>query len=259
MAYKIKVSIITVAYNSAATIVDTVRSVMAQTYDNIEYIVIDGNSNDNTLAVLEPYREFISILVSEPDKGLYDAMNKGVQLATGDIVGIINSDDFFTSSDAVESVVNAFSQDSSLEAVYADLHFVKESDLNTNVRHFSSKMFTPWLFRFGFMPAHPTFYVKRECYMRYGLYDQSLRIAADYELMLRFIYCKRIKYRYLNKDLVTMRLGGVSTANVHSRWDGCKEEVQACLQNGVYTNIFMILLKYFYKILGLRWWTNFKK
>jgi hypothetical protein len=159
----------------------------------------------------------------------------------------------------VESVVNAFRQDASLEAVYADLHFVKEPDLKTNVRYFSSKMFAPWLFRFGFMPAHPTFYVKRECYTRYGLYDQSLRIAADYELLLRFLYCKRIKYKYLHKDLVTMRTGGVSTANVQSRWDGCKEEVQACLQNGVYTNIVMILMKYFYKILGLRWWTNFRK
>lgn len=254
-----KVSIITVAYNSAATIVDTVRSVMAQTYDNIEYIVIDGNSRDNTLEVLEPYRDFIDTLVSEPDKGLYDAMNKGIQKATGDIVGILNSDDFFTANDVVESVVNAFRQDASLEAVYADLHFVKEPDLKTNVRYFSSKMFAPWLFRFGFMPAHPTFYVKRECYTRYGLYDQSLRIAADYELLLRFLYCNRIKYKYLHKDLVTMRTGGVSTANVQSRWDGCKEEVKACLQNGVYTNIVMILMKYFYKILGLRWWTNFKK
>lgn len=247
-----KVSIITVAYNSATTIVDTVRSVMAQTYENIEYIVIDGNSRDNTLAVLNPYREFIDILVSEPDKGLYDAMNKGIRLATGDIVGILNSDDFFTSNDVVEAVVNAFQQDDSLESVYADLHFVNEPDLKTCVRYFSSKMFSPWLFRFGFMPAHPTFYVKRDCYLRYGLYELGYRIAADYELLLRFLYCKRIKCKYIQKDFVTMRNGGVSTANVHSRWDGCREEVKACLQNGVYTNMFMILMKYFYKILGLR-------
>ena len=246
-----KISIITATYNSGSTLRDTIRSVLSQSYPDIEYIIVDGGSKDNTLEIINEHKDKISKVISEPDKGIYDAMNKGIRMATGDIVGILNSDDFFTSTDVIENIAKAF-ESNDIDAVFGDIHFVKPDNLKRPVRHYSSSIFRPALFRFGFMPAHPSFYVKRICYEKYGLYDLNYKIASDYDLLIRFLYVNKITYKYLNMDFVTMRVGGVSTENVKSRVVLNKEIVRACRKYGIYTNLFVLSLKYIYKIFELR-------
>ena len=246
-----KISIITATYNSEAHIADCVRSVNSQTYDNIEHIIIDGASKDNTVKIIEETPNRVAKIVSEPDKGIYDAMNKGIRMATGDVIGILNSDDFFTSDDVIETVVDAFNNND-IDALYGDVHFVNPNDLNKCVRYYSSAIFKPPLFRFGFMPAHPSFYMKRECYEKHGLYALDYKIASDYDLLIRYLYTERISYKYLKKDFVTMRTGGVSTENFNSRVTLNREIVKACKKYGIKTNMFLLSLKYLYKIFELR-------
>lgn len=246
-----KISIITATYNSEAHIADCVKSVNSQTYDNIEHIIIDGASKDNTINIIEETPNRVTKIVSEPDKGIYDAMNKGIIMATGDVVGILNSDDFFTSDDVIETVVDAFSN-SDIDALYGDVHFVDPDDLNKCVRYYSSAIFKPSLFRFGFMPAHPSFYMKRKCYEKHGLYALDYKIASDYDLLIRYLFKEKINYKYLKKDFVTMRTGGVSTENFNSRVTLNREIVKACKKYGIKTNMFLLSLKYLYKIFELK-------
>lgn len=246
-----KISLITATYNSAATIQDTIESVLRQTHDDIEYIIIDGGSKDNTMDIVGKYKDRIACIVSEKDKGIYDAMNKGIRRATGDIVGILNSDDFFTSDDVLHTVASQFKEASDLQALYGDIHFVNPDNLEKSVRYYSSAIFRPYLFRFGFMPAHPSFYVRKAQYDRLGLYDTNYRIAADYDLLIRFLYKERIKTRYLPKNFVTMRTGGASTESLESRLVLNREIVKACKRHGIYTNLLLLSLKYFYKVTEL--------
>lgn len=244
-----KISLITVTYNSASTLRDTIQSVLAQTYKNIEYIVVDGLSKDNTMDIVreyEPQFEGRMKWVSEKDCGLYDAMNKGVRMATGDVVGILNSDDFFTSNDVLEKVAAGF--DDQTDAVYGDLHYVHPDDLQHSVRYYSSKIFKRSLMRMGFIPAHPTFYCRRECFDRFGYYKTDYKIAADFDLLLRFIYVNRIRIKYLPMDMVTMRTGGASTNGLKSRMGGMHEHLRSLKENGVKSNRFILALRYFYKI-----------
>lgn len=245
-----KISIITATYNSEATIKDTLESVNAQTYPDIEHIIVDGASKDNTLDLVKKYGKRVSLIISEPDKGIYDAMNKGIKAATGDVIGILNSDDFFTSDNVISAIVFAF-ENNDIDAVYGDVHYVNPENLNKCVRYYSSAVFKPSLFKFGLMPAHPSFYVKRSCYEKYGLYSLDYKIASDFDLLIRFLYTHKIKYRYLKKDFVTMRTGGASTKNLNSRMLLNKEDLKACRKYGIATNIFMIMFKYFYKIFEL--------
>ena len=246
-----KISIITATYNSEAHIADCVRSVNSQTYDNIEHIIIDGASKDNTVKIIEETPNRVAKIVSEPDKGIYDAMNKGINLATGDVIGILNSDDFFTSNDVTETVADAFNNND-IDALYGDVHFVDPDDLNKCVRYYSSAIFKPPLFRFGFMPAHPSFYMKRECYEKHGLYALDYKISSDFDLLVRYILKEKINCKYLKKDFVTMRTGGVSTENFNSRVTLNREIVKACKKYGIKTNMFLLSLKYLYKIFELR-------
>lgn len=246
-----KISIITATYNSEAHIADCVRSVNSQTYDNIEHIIIDGASKDNTINIIEETPNRVTKIVSEPDKGIYDAMNKGIRMATGDVIGILNSDDFFSSDDVIQTVVDSF-KNNDIDALYGDVHFVSPENLSKSVRYYSSSVFKPSLFRFGFMPAHPSFYMKKECYDKYGLYALDYKIASDYDLLIRYLYKEKIKYKYIKKDFVTMRTGGVSTENFNSRVTLNKEIVRACRKYGIYTNLFMLSLKYLYKIFELK-------
>lgn len=249
-----KFSLVTVSYNSTKTISDTIQSVLNQTYNDIEYIIVDGNSKDNTVEIIKEYEpKFNGRMhwISEPDKGLYDAMNKGIKMATGDVVGIINSDDFFSSSHVISDIVDCFKQND-IDALYGDVKFVNPDNLNKNVRYYSSKIFRPELFRFGFMPAHPSFYMKREMYIKYGLYELDYKIASDYDLLIRCLYKYKIKYKYLSSCFVTMRTGGVSTENWKSRIVLNKEIVKACKEYGIYTNMFFLSFKYLYKIFELR-------
>ncbi len=246
-----KISIITATYNSEATIKDTLESVNAQTYPDIEHIIVDGASKDNTLDLVKKYGKRVSLIISEPDKGIYDAMNKGIKAATGDVIGILNSDDFFTSDNVISAIVFAF-ENNDIDAVYGDVHYVNPENLNKCVRYYSSAVFKPSLFKFGLMPAHPSFYVKRSCYEKYGLYSLDYKIASDFDLLIRFLYTHKIKYRYLKKDFVTMRTGGASTKNLNSRMLLNKEDLKACRKYGIATNIFMIMFKYLYKIFEFR-------
>jgi len=208
-----KISIITVTYNSTTTIKDTILSVLSQTYQNIEYYIIDGNSSDGTIDIVNSFMEMANgklHLISEKDNGIYDAMNKGINIVTGDIVGILNSDDYFTSSDVLEKISVEFN-DEKIDAVYGDVHFINDNNPNISTRYYSSAIFRPFLLRFGFMPAHPSFYARRNVYEKYGAY------SLDYKIIH-------------NRILIT------------------KEDVKACRKYGMYTNIFIISLKYIYKI-----------
>lgn len=246
-----KVSIISATYNSASTIKDTLETVNIQTYPDIEQIIVDGASQDNTLEIVKIYGSRVTKVISEPDMGIYDAMNKGIQAAKGDIIGILNSDDFFSSSNVISDIVDCFKQND-IDALYGDVKFVNPDNLNKNVRYYSSKIFRPELFRFGFMPAHPSFYMKREMYIKYGLYEMDYKIASDYDLLIRYLYKYKIKYKYLSSCFVTMRTGGVSTKNLKSRLVLNKEIIKACKNYGIYTNMFFLFFKYLYKIFELR-------
>lgn len=246
-----KISIITATHNSQAYISDCIKSVNNQTYNNIEHIIVDGASKDKTLEIINSTPNRITKVISEPDKGIYDAMNKGIKAATGDVIGILNSDDFFTSDNIIETVADNF-KNYDIDALYGDVHFVNPYDISKTVRYYSSAIFKPSLFRFGFMPAHPSFYMKKECYDKYGLYALDYKIASDYDLLIRYLYKERINYKYLKKDFVTMRTGGVSTENFNSRVTLNREIVRACKKYGIKTNMFLLSFKYLYKIFELK-------
>ena len=253
-----KISIITVCYNSAKTIRDTIESVKSQTYSNIEYIIVDGKSKDNTLSIVEEYKDFVDIVVSEKDDGLYDAMNKGISLASGDIIGILNSDDVFADKSVIDKIVAGF--DDSVDAVYSDLIYVSENDLNKPTRLYSSKVFSKRMIKFGIMLPHPTFYVRNKCYEKLGLYATDYRVAADFELLTRFI-SRGVKSKRLPFISVKMREGGVSSSGLLWRVHQNFEIVRACRENGIYTNIFIVMLKLPYKLLTLltRWFVPVTK
>jgi glycosyltransferase involved in cell wall biosynthesis len=241
-----KISIITVTYNSAATLRDTLQSVNSQDYTDIEHILVDGGSTDSTVDIIKSFPH-VQKWVSEKDKGLYDAINKGIQMAGGDVIGILNSDDFFPSKHIVSKIARAFA-DNKVEAVYGDIAFVRPENLNKVIRLYSSKKFTPRRFAFGYMPAHPSFYVKKECYAKLGCYKYDYKIAADYELLMRFIYKNKITHHYIPEILVYMRTGGVSNKNILSRYTLNKEIIRACKENGVNTNMAVLSLKYMNKV-----------
>lgn len=248
-----KVSLITVCYNSDKYIKDTFLSVLEQDYPNIEYVVVDGNSTDTTLSLIKEYEprfEGRMKWVSEPDKGLYDAMNKGINMASGDIIGMLNSDDFFTSKDIISKVVAAF-QKEGCEAVYGDIHFVNPDDLGKSVRYYSSAVFKPSLMRVGMMPAHPTFYAYKSSFEKCGYYAPGYKIAADFELLLRFIFIHKLKIHYLPLDFVTMRTGGLSTESNQNRVLIMKDHLKAFKEHGIFTNRFILSTRYFYKIFEL--------
>lgn len=245
-----KISIITVVWNNKDTIKYAIKSVLNQSYENIEYIIIDGASTDGTVEIVQSYGDKISRFISEPDKGLYDAMNKGINLATGDIVGMLNSDDFYINEFVIEKIVKEF-QSKNVDSVFADLVFVKPENIDKTVRYYDSSHFSPKKFAYGWMPAHPTFFVKRKCYEKYGVFKTDYKISADYELLTRFLAKNKISYSYIKKPIVKMRMGGASTSGIKSNYILNKEIIRACKENGIYTNWLMVLSKYPKKILGL--------
>ena len=252
----IKFTVVTCTYNAEKVLQRTLDSVQRQTYCNIEHIIMDGGSRDRTLQLVKTYQHRNAVgessheivVISEPDKGLYDAMNKGIRMATGDVVGILNSDDFFTGKDVLAQVVRAFETDDRLAAVYGDVHFVHPDKLDKCVRYYSSKVFKRKLMRFGFMPAHPSFYLRRKYFGKFGCYKTDYRIAADFEFLLRVIYKGNISIKYLPIDMVTMRMGGVSTSGVVSHKWIMKEHLRAFRENGIYTNVFLLGIRYIYKV-----------
>jgi glycosyltransferase involved in cell wall biosynthesis len=238
-----KVSIITITYNSAATVEDTLKSVVNQDYPNIEYLIIDGKSKDSTLQIVDKYKDKITKIVSEKDKGLYDALNKGIGLATGDIVGMLHSDDLYASDHVISDIVKTFENNKEAEGVYADLVFVDRNDINKITRTWESGDYEEGDFLNGWMPPHPTFFVKKECYERYGVFNTTLRLSADYELMLRMIHKNKIKLAYLPKVVVKMRMGGVSNVSFFVRLKANIEDKMAWKLNGIKPGIFTRFLK----------------
>lgn len=236
-------------WNNAKTIQHAIDSVLIQTHQNIEYIVVDGASTDGTVEIVKSYGDKISKFLSEPDEGLYDAMNKGIAMATGDVVGILNSDDFYIDCFVIETIVKEF-EAKKVDSVYADLVYINPKDINKTIRYYDSSHFQPSKFRYGWMPAHPTFFVKRWAYEQYGLFKTDYKIAADYELLTRFLFKHNISYSYIPKPLVKMRIGGASTNGITSNYILNKEIIRACKENGIYTNWLMVLSKYPKKILG---------
>ena len=248
-----KISVITATYNSGKTLRDTIESVLRQSYTDYEYIVKDGGSKDDTLDIVKEYTPQFGDrlkIVSEPDKGIYDAMNKGIQMATGDVIGILNSDDFYTSADALQVIADTFANND-IDATYGDIHFVNDDDLSKCVRYYSSAIFRRSFMRFGLMPAHPSFYCKKAVYEKYGSFDTSYKVAADFENLLRIIYVGNIKTKYIPKDFVTMRTGGASTAGLSSRTQIMKDHLRALKANGIYSNVFLLSLRYVYKVYEL--------
>lgn len=208
-----KISIITVCYNSEKTIGDTLLSVREQNYGNIEHIIVDGLSTDHTLAVVAAEGAHVRKIVSEKDKGIYDAMNKGIALATGDVIGFINADDFYPSSGVLAVVAAAFDA-SGADCCYGDLCYVQQDDVAKTVRYWRSAPFMPGMFGRGWCPPHPTFFVRREVYARLGGFDQSFKIGADVELMARFLEVGCIRSQYIPRVLVHMRMGGTTNRSL---------------------------------------------
>jgi len=243
--------VVTVCYNSATTIRDTIESVLSQKHKNIECIVVDGGSTDETVAIVKAFGDKISKLIVEPDEGIYDAMNKGIKASTGELVGILNSDDIYYSVDSLSCIAKTFEHNRELEIVFGDIIYTRINEVNKIVRYYSSKYFKPWKLRFGWMPPHQATYVKREAYLRYGLYKIDYKIAADYEMFIRWLAIEKLAYRRINKIIVNMRMGGVSTSGLRSNLILNREIVRACKSNGIYTNIFLVLSKMPLKLLEL--------
>lgn len=232
MSRNLTVSIITATYNSSKTILDTVRSLEMQSYQNIEYIIVDGSSSDNTLEVISNHCSRVSKVISEPDNGIYDALNKGINAATGDIVGFLHSDDLFAYKDAVKDIVNRI-ESQGTDAVHADLEYVDKDDVNKRIRLWKSSTYFIKKLKHGWMPAHPTFYMKREKYTLYGKFDLTYKISADYDSLLRYFSAYGIKSAYLPKVLIKMRVGGASNRSLKNLIQKTKEDIRALKSNGI--------------------------
>lgn len=245
-----KVSIITVVYNGVATIRDCIESVLGQTYPDLEYIVVDGKSTDGTAELIQNYGDRVTRFVSEPDKGLYDAMNKGIGMATGEIIGFLNADDLYRHNDVVKHIVQRFAE-TGADGVYSDMLYVDRNDLNKIKRYWASGTYKHGDFLWGWMPGHLSFFARKRVYDQYGLFRLDLKSAADYELMLRFIHKNRISLAYLHEITVVMREGGVSNANLGNRVRANKEDRMAWELNGLKPYFFTLTLKPLRKIVQL--------
>jgi len=238
-----KISIVTVCFNAAETITSTLQSVAAQTHPQVEQIVVDGASTDGTLARIEAHGLHLAHLLSEPDCGIYDAMNKGIRLATGDVVGILNADDVYADN-AVLARVASMMDEERLDALYGDVAFFSVGAPTVTTRRYSSRHFSPARLAWGWMPAHPALFLRRDLFKRYGLYRTDYRIAGDYELIARVFTQPELRYRYVPEVLVRMRTGGVSTRGWRNTLLLNREVLRACRENGIRTNILKLLSKY---------------
>jgi glycosyltransferase involved in cell wall biosynthesis len=238
-----KVSLITACYNSARTIAHTIRSVSSQTYRDIEHILVDGGSTDHTLDIIDAQRESISKLIHGPDKGIYDALNKGLAASTGDIIAFLHADDIYASNDVIERVVDEFLAHS-VDAIYGNVAFVRDDDFGRVIRVYSSERFRPSRIAWGWMPAHPALFLSRKVFEKFGRFKTDYTIAADFEFVARIFSTPNFKYRYLPRVLVKMRMGGISTKGWRSTVTLNKEVLRACRENGISSNYLKILSKY---------------
>jgi len=243
----LKISIITVCYNSASTIEKTIQSVASQRYQNIEYIIVDGNSKDNTIDIIKKHENNITKWISEPDKGLYDAMNKGLALATGDLIGILNSDDTFYSVNVVEEIAE-FHENNNIDASVGNI--IQHKEDGKVVRMYSSKFWSPEKLRIGFMPPHPSIFFERKLFSKFGNYDLGFKIGADYELITRFFLKNNISWKYSNITTTAMLVGGLSSSGSSSYKLITKEIQKALKMNQLEFSSFKIKMRFFWKIVG---------
>jgi glycosyltransferase involved in cell wall biosynthesis len=254
----VKVSIITVVYNNHKTIKEAITSVQTQLHNNVEHIIIDGGSTDGTVEIIRKSIDKNTVFVSEKDNGLYDALNKGIRLATGDVIGILHSDDIFNSTNVLSDVVNAFNANQ-VDSVYADLVYVNRQKSEKVLRNWISGEFSKRKFLLGWMPPHPTFFVKKEIFRKFGLYDTDFKSAADYELMLRLLYKNNISTHYIPKTMVRMRLGGESNKSIRNRLKANQEDYKAWQKNNLSPSAYLRILKPLIKLPQFVTLPNFKR
>ena len=228
-----KISIITVVFNNEATIRQAIESVLSQSYPEIEYLIIDGNSKDKTVSIIEEYKNNLSYFISETDKGLYDAMNKGLRAATGDVIGILNSDDLYQDNNVIANVMAHFIADTALEIVYGDLVYVKKEEVDQVVRNWKSKKYYLKFFDDGNVPPHPSLFLKNTVYQKVGLFNLEYKLAADYEFMFRVFKKNNFKSKYIKRLIVKMRLGGETNKSIQNIINQNKEILKAWRQNGI--------------------------
>lgn len=246
-----KVSVITVCYNSEDTIESAIRSVAEQTHGDVEHIVVDGASTDGTMAAIGRHRDRLAKLISEPDDGIYDAMNKGIAVAEGEVVGLLNSDDFYETPEVLAGVVAEFERDPSLDMVLGNVSYARRGAEDRIVRRYDCGWFRPWMLRFGLMPPHPAVFLRRTTYRLAGPYKLGYRIGADFDMLVRLLLIHRCRYRIVNRSLVRMRLGGVSTAGMASVMTSTREMLRSLKENGIYTNVLFVSLRLPVKLLQL--------
>ena len=237
------ITVLTATYNSSPFLKDALQSFTQQTHAEKELIVIDGASKDSTLSILQEYQQHISQQLSEPDKGIYDALNKGINLAKGDVIGILHSDDFFASNEVLSQVAALFKEDNQLEAVYGDLDYVDRNDSDKVIRHWISGDYQYNQLKLGWMPPHPALFIKKTCFKKFGTYDLKYHSAADYDLILRFLFKHQIKVAYLPKVLVKMRVGGLSNLSFKNRFRANREDRRAMKTNGIQFPFIISIIK----------------
>ncbi len=226
-----KISIISAVYNNVETIEQAIKSVLSQKYDEIEYIVVDGGSTDGTLEIIKKYSNKIDVIISEKDNGIYEALNKGIDLATGDIIGFLHSDDLYSSKNVLSQIAEVFKLNN-CDGIYSDLNYVKKNNIDKVLRYWKSEKFSMSLLKKGWMPAHPTLFLKKEVYAQYGKFDTDFNIAADYDFMLR-VLSNGIKVNYIPKVLYLMRIGGVSNKSLKNIINKTKEDLKALKKNNI--------------------------
>jgi len=234
------VTIITATYNSASSLEDCIKSVITQTYKNIEYIIIDNCSTDDTLDIAKSYSDNIGRIISEPDKGIFDALNKGIKIASGDIIAFLHADDFYSDNTIIENVVNKL-EETKLDSLYGDLQYVAKQNTEKVIRNWVAGEYKPKKLLNGWMPPHPTFFVKRKCYQKYGLFNLDYKIAADYELMLRFLGKHKVTTCYLNMVMVKMRIGGTSNRSLKNIIQKSTEDLRALKENNIGSYYTLVL------------------
>ena len=227
-----RISIITATYNSEKTLLDTLLSLEKQTHPDIEYIIIDGASNDNTIELIKSNCTRVSKIICEPDKGIYDALNKGIQVATGDVIGFLHSDDLLAYDDVIADIAKTF-ENSGCDAVYGDLEYVSQNDTAKRIRLWKSGTFSRVRMKLGWMPPHPSFYMKRDCYNKFGDFSLDYRISADYDSLLRYILKQRVSVAYFRKVLVKMLVGGISIRSISSMVNKSMEDIRVMRNNGI--------------------------
>lgn len=241
-----KISIITVCFNSQQTIRATIKSVLSQSYKQVEYIIIDGASTDNTIKIIKEFSNSIDVFVSEGDAGIYDAINKGINKSSGDVVGLLHADDVFDNRSVIDNVMRLF--DENVDMIYGDINYVDRNDIYRVIRRWKSGSYKKGKFKWGWMPPHTSFFIKKSCYIKYGLYNLNLGSSADYELMLRMFELYNLKSKYIPLNITKMRVGGVSNSSFKNRWEANRNDKKSWKINGLKPFWFTFLIKPIIKI-----------